>query len=142
MATEAPRKRNLVALLIVALTFIAGAGTGAGLHASFAPRGPRHPGPGKGSKLHRLPPPFEELELTAEQRKQVEALVEKFHPRFEALFQESFPRVRALRDEMDAELLPLLTEEQRARFEALKKNRPERPGGPPGFGPPRGPPPP
>lgn len=140
MATEAPRKRNLVALLILVATFVVGAGAGAGLHASFGPRGgPRHPG--KGARLHRLPPPIEELELTADQRKQAEALVEKYHPRFEALFAESFPRVRALRDEMDAELLPLLTEEQRVRFEELKKNRPDRPGGP-GFGPPRGPPPP
>ena len=139
MSGEAPKKFPLTSLLIVVITFVAGAGTGAGLHASFGNRhvGPR-PHPGMKGPRKGLPPHLEQLDLTAEQRKQVEALVEKFHPRFEAIFKESFPRVSALREELDAELLPLLTEDQRAKWEQLKKERPDRG---PGFGPPPGVPP-
>lgn len=148
MSGDATRKFPLTALVIVVLTFLAGAGTGAGLYASF---GDRHPGPrphpGMKGPRKGLPPHLEQLELTAAQRKQVEAVLEKFHPRFEAIFKEQFPKVTALREEMDAELLPLLTDEQRVKFEELKKQRPERggfgppPGPPPGEGPPPGVPP-
>lgn len=127
MAGESRGRRS--AVLVLALTFLAGAGTGAGLLASFGPPRRAHHGPG------RLPPPFEELGLSAEQRRQATELFDRYRPRFEAVFAESGPKVRALREEIDAELLPILTEEQRARFEELKKQRP-----PPGFGPPPPPP--
>lgn len=138
MSGDAPKKFPLTSLLIVVITFVAGAGTGAGLHASFGGRGggPRQHPPGMKGPKRGLPPHLEQLELSAGQRTQVEAIVEKFHPRFEALFKESLPKMSALRDEMDAELLPLLTEAQRAKFEELKKQRPDRG---PGFGPPPGP---
>lgn len=143
MSGEAPKKFPLTALLIVVITFAAGAGTGAGLHASFGNRhvGPR-PHPGMKGPRKGMPPHLEQLDLTAEQRTQVEVLLEKYHPRFEAIFKESFPKVSALREEMDTELMPLLTEEQRVKFEELKKQRPDRGPGGPGFGPPPGPPPP
>ncbi|MGV3624215.1 MAG: Spy/CpxP family protein refolding chaperone [Archangium sp.] len=139
MSGEAPKKFPLTSLLIVVITFAAGAATGAGLYASF---GGRHPGPrqhpGMKGPKKGLPPHFEQLELSAEQRQQFEVVMEKYHPRFEAIFKESFPKVTALREEMDAELSPLLTESQRTKFEELKKQRPDRG---PGFGPPPGPPP-
>lgn len=138
MAGDAPKKLPLMSLVIVVVTFVAGVGTGAGLHASFGGGKPHRPPPGlKGPHPGKLPPHLEQLDLSAEQRTQLEALVKKFHPRFEALFQESAPRMKVLRDEMDAELLPLLTDAQRAKFEELKKQRPDKRG----FGPPPGPPP-
>ena len=130
-----PRRRLAAALVLVAL-FLAGAGTGAGLMASFGGRG-HHARPGPG----HLPPPFDELGLSSEQRQAAEAIFEKYRPRFEAIFAESAPKVHALRDELDAELLPVLTAAQRERFEALKKSRPLRPPhGPPGEPPPPPPP--
>lgn len=139
MSGEAPRKFPLTSLLIVVITFAAGVGTGAGLHASFGSRGggPRQHPPGMKGPRKGMPPHLEQLDLSAEQRKQVEAILEKFHPRFEALFKESMPKMGALREELDAELLPILSADQRAKFEELKKQRDRGPG----FGPPPGPPP-
>lgn len=128
------KKLPLTSVVVVLAAFVAGAGTGAGLHASFGGR--RHP-PGQHEGRGRLPPFLEALKLEPQQRTAIEAVVTKYHPRFEALFKENAPKMQALREEMDAEILPLLSESQRAQMEELKKRRP--PGdGPHGFGPPPG----
>ncbi|MFZ5446462.1 MAG: Spy/CpxP family protein refolding chaperone [Myxococcota bacterium] len=120
-------RRTRSAVLVLALTFLAGAGTGAGVYASLRPRHPHH-------ERGALPPHFEELGLSAEQRTQAIAIMERYRPRFDAIFAETGPRVRALREEIDAELNPLLTEAQRAKLEELRRSRPPRP--PPGAPPP------
>lgn len=137
MAGDA-KKLPLTSVAVVLAAFLAGAGTGAGLHASFGGR--RHP-PGLHEGRGRLPPFLEALKLEPQQRTAIEAVVTKYHPRFEALFKENAPKMQALREEMDAEILPLLTESQRAQMEAFKKHRPQGEG-PRGFGPPPGGPPP
>lgn len=142
MAGDA-KKLPLTSVVVVLAAFLAGAGTGAGLHASFGGR--RHP-PGLHDGRGRLPPFLEALKLEPAQRTAIEAVVNKYHPRFEALFKENAPKMQALRDEMDAEILPLLSESQRLQMDELKKRRPQGMGpGPGGFGPPpppgEGPPP-
>lgn len=114
-----------VAVLVLCFTFVAGVATGAGVMASMGPRppGPPHHRGFGGPGAHRLPPPFEELGLSAEQRTQAEAIFEKHRPRLEALFEETRPKMNALRTEMDAELLPLLTDEQKAKLDELKARR-------------------
>ena len=126
MATE-PTRRRFAAAAVLIITFVSGGVTGAGLISSCGHRGPR---PGR-----HLPPPFEELGLSAEQRSAVEVVFEKYRPGFEAVFQESQPKVRALHASMDAELLPLLTQTQRERFTQLEAERERR-----GFRPPPPPP--
>ena len=135
MAGDA-KKLPLTSVVVVLAAFLAGAGTGAGLHASFGGR--RHL-PGLHDGRGRLPPFLEALKLEPAQRTAIEAVVSKYHPRFEALFKENAPKLQALRAEMDAEVLPVLDEEQRAKFEEVKKRRDEHG---PGFGPPPGMPPP
>lgn len=122
------------AVLVVMLTFALGMGAGAGLHASFEK--PHHPPQWDPNGPKRLPPPLEELKLTADQRAKAELVFEKYRPPLEALFEETRPRMNTLRDEMDAEFHALLTEQQRAKFTELKAKRPPHRGG---FG---GPPPP
>jgi Spy/CpxP family protein refolding chaperone len=117
-----------VAVLVLCFTFVAGIATGAGAMVSFGPRphGPPPPhfgGPG----ARRLPPPFEELGLSAEQRTKAETIFEKHRPKLEALFEETRPKMNALRSEMDAELVPLLTDAQRAKWDELKARRPGPP---------------
>lgn len=124
-------------VLVVLAAFLAGAGTGAGLYASFG-RPHRHPPGGHDGRRH-LPPFLDALDLKPEQRTAIEAIIEKYNPRFEAIFKENAPKLQALRAEMDAEMVPVLDEEQRAKFEEIKKRRDERG---PGFGPPPGMPPP
>ncbi len=135
MAGEASPRQRLTSVLVVVAAFLAGAGTGAGVYASFARPAHQPPPPGH-APGKRLPPFLASLDLSAEQRTRLEAVVEKYHARFEEVFEASAPRLRALREEMDAEVLPILTEAQRARVAELKKQRPE---GGPGFGPPPGP---
>ena len=109
MAGDA-KKLPLTSVVVVLAAFLAGAGTGAGLHASFGGR--RHL-PGLHDGRGRLPPFLEALKLEPAQRTAIEAVVTKYHPRFEAIFKENAPKMQALREEMDAEILPLLTERQR-----------------------------
>lgn len=132
MATDLPRGR-LTAALVLLLTFVVGAAAGAGAFASFA----RHGRVGRGPPHERrLPPPLEELDLSEAQREQAHTVFERYRPQFEALFEESAPKVRALRDAMDEELASTLSEAQRAKFETLKQRRGDRrrdgppPGGP------------
>ncbi len=124
-------------VLIVLAAFLAGAGTGAGVMASYR-RPPHRPPPPGAKDSRRLPPYLNRVDLTAEQRAQIEAIVDKYHSRFEAVFQESAPKLKTLRDELDAEIRPVLTPAQREQLEADRA----RHGPGPGFGPPPPPPPP
>lgn len=138
MGTDAPKGR-LMAVLVLLLTFAMGAAAGAGAFASLSRRGRADRGP---PHEQRLPPPYEELDLTTAQHEQARVVFERYRPQFEALFEENAPKVRALRDTMDAELAGTLSEAQRTKLETLKKRHAERrrEGGP--WGPRRGPPPP
>ncbi|MFT3713394.1 MAG: hypothetical protein QM817_37535 [Archangium sp.] len=141
MATES----KSAAVIVVLLTFALGMAAGAGLHASFekphrrgggwGPGGPGQNGGPGGPK--RLPPPLEELELTADQRTKAEAVFEKYRAPLEALFEETRPRMHELREKMDGEFAEILTDAQKAKFAEFKARRP--PHGPP---PPGAPPPP
>lgn len=137
MATES----KSAAVIVVLLTFALGMAAGAGLHASFEKPhhrgggwGPGGPGPNGGPGAKRLPPPLEELELSAEQRTKAEAVFEKYRAPLEALFEETRPRMHELREKMDGEFAEILTPEQRTKFAELKSRRP--PHGPPGVPPP------
>ena len=116
MATESARRRWSASAVLLAV-FIAGAITGAGVLNAR-----RHHCRSFGRGGHRLPPPLEKLDLTADQRRQAEVVFEKYRPQLDA---ESQQKVREL---MDAELMPLLTETQRARFEQFKFDRQLRSG--------------
>ena len=104
MAGDA-KKLPLTSVAVVLAAFLAGAGTGAGLHASFGGR--RHP-PGLHEGRGRLPPFLEALKLEPQQRTAIEAVVTKYHPRFEALFKENAPKMQALREELKAPYVPVV----------------------------------
>ena len=123
-------RRRALSLGVLLATFALGAATGAGVHASFFDRRPHHER--WNEKDRRLPPPFAELDLTAEQTEKAQAIFEKYRPQFDAVFQASMPKMNELRQAMDAELEPLLTESQRAKLEELRRKHPHRgPGQPP-----------
>jgi Spy/CpxP family protein refolding chaperone len=134
---------SAVALLLA--IFAAGAFSGAGMYrwASHAQE-PRHPHPERGpGMIHR------ELGLSADQEKRVEAIMQKYRPELEAVIRETFPRVKAVHEKMDAEIRTILTDEQRQKFDEMQSRRPQEPrpgmdvpGGPGMDGPPPGGPPP
>ena len=126
--------------LLLLGTFLAGGAAGVGL--AYALRAPGHPRPPE-------PPPFprqfQELGLSAAQQQQAEAIFARHRPELDAVLQESYPKVRAINERMEAELRAILTPEQAQRLDALKARRPPHPphGADFGRGPPEpGPPPP
>jgi hypothetical protein len=132
------RRIHVVSGLLLLGTFLAGAVSGFG--AAFAVR---RPDPSWFHGDHPpLPRQFEDLGLSAIQQRQAQAIFERFRPELDAVLRESYPRVRAVNERIEAELRAILTPEQVRRLDALKARRPGLPGGP-GFpgGPEMGPPP-
>jgi Spy/CpxP family protein refolding chaperone len=133
------RLRWLSAALLAG-TFVLGAAAGVGV------------GRWRGFEPHEHMPPFgpwplQKLDLSPEQRDQVHAVFERHRPALDAILRESFPRVRAVQDEIDREIRELLTPEQRVALDRMEPKGfpgPRRPGpfgGPPGPPPFGGPPP-
>jgi Spy/CpxP family protein refolding chaperone len=124
MNNERKGRLSWVAAAVLGGTFALGCLTGAGLmwwgqaHAF-----PRRPPPGL--------LPLDELKLSAEQRSQVSALFEQYHPRFDAIFRSTFPQVQAIHESLEADIRKILSPEQRSRLDALKASRPAFPP-PPG----------
>jgi hypothetical protein len=146
-ADPSPRRLHLWTALVLVAVFAAGVATGAGLARAFRPHGPGPAGPrppGDG-----LPPFVAELGLSPDQLARARAIAERHRAEIEAVVQETFPRVRAIQDQVDQEIRAILTPEQARRFDELRSRRPWRrgpppgsPPGPPGDFPPPPPPPP
>jgi Spy/CpxP family protein refolding chaperone len=98
--------------------------------------------PMEGRGPHGLPPFLHELDLTDKQEQDARAIFEKHRPELDAILRESFPRVRAVNDRIDAEIRALLTPEQQKKFDELRARRPRHGPGRPGEGPGPGEPPP
>ena len=67
-----------------------------------------------------------ELDLTMEQKEQVAALLEANKARMDAIRDESRPRIDALRQKGVEDIRGILTAEQSAKFDALKRKWEER----------------
>jgi len=67
-----------------------------------------------------------ELQLTEEQRAQLEAIVERNRQEMAALWQDMQPRFEALKSQARAETRALLNEEQLAAYEELLEREAER----------------
>jgi Spy/CpxP family protein refolding chaperone len=105
----------LVVLLVV--TFVSGGLAGAAgdrlLHADDVPR--RHDrNHDKRRSMERL---LDQLDLTSEQRVQIERVVERHRPRVEAIWDSCKPRMAAQIDSTNAEIRSLLTPRQREAFD-------------------------
>lgn len=146
MATEtSPRTIRLLTAVLLVFTFGAGTVTGAGL-SRWAVSGYGHPDAGRSHQGHLgpLPPPplflspelLDQLGLSGEQREKAILIVERRRPELEAVLRETFPRVRAINQQMEEELRTILTPDQRTRLDQFDAMRPGAiPGGlPPGRG--------
>jgi uncharacterized membrane protein len=134
-AEPSGRKVKLVSGLVMLGIFLAGAVAGAGVLVWLAPD-PRPPGP-------PIPAYLAELGLSPEQQRVAGQSFEKHRGEIDAIFREAFPRVRAINEQMEAELRAVLSPEQLKRLGELKARRPSGPPMPPGaggFGPPPMPP--
>lgn len=135
------RRVRLVTGLVLAGVFAAGTISGLGLARWLGPRARPPPGP----PIMRA---FHQLELSAEQQHRTREILESHRPELEAILRESFPRVRAINEQVSEELRAILTPEQARRLAEIERQLPPEthpPGSPPPMGerPPqgRGPPP-
>lgn len=112
-----------IALLVA--TFVAGTLAGMALERVRArpegvpPGGEPGPDMMRPFRPGRLPPMFEELDLTAEQRAQISDIVERSRPRTDELLQSMLPRLRAVTDSVRDEIHAVLTPEQAAKLDSL-----------------------
>lgn len=125
---------HMKSALVLLATFAFGAVFGGGLHAWLAPRHRPPPmmmqgGPPPGA----LPRWMGELDLTDAQKEQARAIFDKYRPELQKVFEDAFPKARAVNEQMQAELRAVLTEAQREKLDAWRKAHPHGMG--PGFGP-------
>jgi Spy/CpxP family protein refolding chaperone len=107
------RLRGLVISLLL-IAFIAGLSAGVAGDRLLAPRVMIRANLGDMSAV------FDRLDLTPDQRRQAEAIVQRSAPRSEAIMIDVAERLRAVADSVDAELRVVLTAAQRARLDSLR----------------------
>jgi len=114
---QTPRRTRWLAVAVLASTFVAGALAGAGLvRLHLACRADE-----EGFEGRRLPPPLAALDLTGDQLRQVQEIRDRYHPRVQQAMQASWPALKPVFDEMAGEIKVFLTEDQRTRFDRLRK---------------------
>jgi Spy/CpxP family protein refolding chaperone len=130
----------------VAALFLSGVAIGAlGLQVARESRRPFGPPDAHLPPRGALDELEQELGLTREQRRTIEALADENRRTVEEIRREIKPRIDRRLDETERKLLDVLTPGQRERFEVLRKERRIRPiglflGPPPPPPPPMGPP--
>lgn len=124
-------KTVVIAALALVVTFIAGFVVGAVVDRFVMfEREPRRPPPlATEAMLHRLD---RRLDLTDQQREQIEQILERRHERIHQLMQTTRPQVHREVEAANAEIERLLTPEQREKFKDMKMRlgpRGRRPSG-------------
>jgi hypothetical protein len=135
MPAEGPRRVRLLTAAILLGTFGAGALSGLGALRWLGPRAQEAAPPSiPGMVLPR------ELRLDPAQDAKAREIGERYRPELEALATEIRPRVRAVQARMEAELLAVLTPDQRRQLTQIQARRshPPRPAAPPPPGSPAG----
>jgi Spy/CpxP family protein refolding chaperone len=112
------RARRRAAIALIA-TFLAGGLAGAGIEHLRA-SAPAHPN-GPPTFEMPLPPFFEELDLTEDQRARIVAVLEGRRGEMDAVMSEVSPRMRAIGDSIDAEIRSILTPAQREKFDQSRR---------------------
>jgi len=147
------KKRKVVAAAMMAGLFLLGGVTGAAAMRTYQQRQLKdqlEKGPGPARARMRLRAMRRFLDLTAEQESQLQTIVDEAETKHRELFEECGPGLKELREDTEAKIEALLTEEQRATYKKLIERRHERRGrkrrrghrGPRSGTPPDGPPPP
>jgi hypothetical protein len=107
-------RRRLVGALLLVASFVAGVVVG--ITAQSIVSGPtvrvRTPGD--------MAPLLDELQLSADQRRRADSILERRTPMVEAMMLDVVRQLRVVSDSVDAELRAILTPEQRARLDAVR----------------------
>lgn len=109
------------AIILIVITFILGISVG--FLIGRAPRPVEDIGPMHGMKAPYTEMICQRLNLSEEQTKEVAPIVEKYEPQLKKIFREGNLAIRGVMDSLDREILPYLTDEQRARLKVRRENR-------------------
>jgi Spy/CpxP family protein refolding chaperone len=116
---------RVVTALVIAGVFVSGAVVGAGIYRWGSSAGPAEGAPhGQGAAIWL---PLEGLDLTPEQDSKAAAIMDQHRSELEGIVRQSFPRVRAINEQMQKEVRELLTPAQQKRWDELKQRRPSGP---------------
>lgn len=131
---EAPARARHVGILLLLLAFAAGALGGVSVeryrHARRDDfRGIREMGSGRGRgpfgrgmmRRGELPPFFDRLDLTPDQRTRIKTIFEEAGPRMDSLTQQTWPALQAMFDSTRARVHEILTPVQRERLDSLNR---------------------
>jgi Spy/CpxP family protein refolding chaperone len=120
-------KRSAAVAGVVAL-FVVGVAVGAlGAYVLLTHHHLRHgPGPGSFGHRHMSAELHQRLDLTADQQRQVDAILDDSHRETMAIWQEMRPRVKAVIERAQNRIALILTPSQRAEFERYRQERAER----------------
>ncbi|HEY8483165.1 MAG TPA: hypothetical protein VIL13_01045 [Longimicrobiales bacterium] len=119
------RRARLIGLGMLAGAFLAGALSGAAVVRVVSADEPavRAGAEEEHGRRHSRPNLFDELDLTEEQRIQIEAILERRRKQIDAFWAEFGPKLRAIRDSTRSEIREVLTPEQRELEERLWRAR-------------------
>jgi hypothetical protein len=122
-----PSPRLWLAVLTLVAVFALGVVAGLGIAHAFRPPAPP-------DYLARDPdgvlPPFDRFGLSATQKVQARAIVERHAAAMEKALHVAFPKMREVRLKLDADMRTILTPEQNRQFDALLATNPPMPGEP------------
>ncbi|MEN8144978.1 MAG: hypothetical protein ABFS14_08505 [Gemmatimonadota bacterium] len=93
----------------------------------------------EGRSQDRLPPHFQRLGLSEEQRDETRAIMERYRPSVDSIMADMRPRFRAVMGSAHDEISAILTPEQRETLDSLREEMKGRAGQHGLFGSPRGP---
>jgi Spy/CpxP family protein refolding chaperone len=112
---QSPRSRAIAAALL-ALAFVTGGAAGVAADRLFGAR------PVIRTRIAQdMSGVLDKLELTPDQRARAVAILQRRGPRTERAMLEVAERLRAVSDSVDAELRAILTPQQRARLDSLRR---------------------
>jgi hypothetical protein len=116
MIPEQRARSRAIAGALLALAFVAGAAAGLIADRLLVPT------PTIRTRIVRdMSSVLDKLGLTAQQRVQAESIIQQSGPRTEEAMREVAERLRLVSDSVDAELRAILTTDQRARLDSLKR---------------------
>lgn len=108
-------KRTLIALTVSGALTLGAPGVYAQGHSGPCPAGTHGM---MGNPLEHL---TKELELTPDQQAKAAPIVDQAKPQFQAIHQEAMRKAHAVMENAGAQIRPLLTPQQQAKFDALKR---------------------
>jgi Spy/CpxP family protein refolding chaperone len=127
--TPSPSNTRTTAFVVVIIAFVAGLFVGiAGDRLYFHRMFPGRRDFGGGRIVERL---NRELHLTADQKSQVQKIIDSHRAHIESLMTNVRPEIRKELDATNAEIEKVLTPEQRAQFEKIRMRMQSRHGMPP-----------